>query len=531
MARHLCLYRNKVIGTSRSDAKTALENALKTAQDGEIIINRYKDGDNVKVLIGFTSSDADVKKPFVVDADAIPADVQTELNKITGDGEGSFAKAIADAKDELIGSTSDTAQSNTITGAKKYTDNKIAGLDVTDNAVAASFVTKVSETDGKISVSRGKVTSTDKTVTIGNGSDGGIDVAANIDGSTIIKDASTGKLRVASSALTQYVGSNAVKVSEVDAKSNTKTVSLSINTNDKVLTQGADGLVANINLTWNKENGLKLIGKGGTEIASIPASDFIKDGMLENAVYNSEKHTITLTFNTDSGKKPIDLDLTSLVDTYTAGDGLKVESNKFSVVKSTESDSEAFLTVNNKGVKVSGIQTAINTAAAKSANKIADKTTGHVRVSSKTETDGHTTYTISENDIASAKDLTDEVNRAKDVENKTIGGVGLNTDGTHKTTTGNYTSKATTVVEEISALDTQVKTNADTIDTNKKTIDAYTVGGTKISENPVISGENAIGVDGLTVSLKLADDSNLVNDSKGLTLADTIDCGTYGDEA
>ena len=48
--RHLCLYRNKAIGTDRTAAKTALENALKNANDGEIVINRYKDGDNIKVL-------------------------------------------------------------------------------------------------------------------------------------------------------------------------------------------------------------------------------------------------------------------------------------------------------------------------------------------------------------------------------------------------------------------------------------------------------------------------------------------------
>ena len=148
--RHLCLYRNKTIGTDRTAAKTALENALKNANDGEIVINRYKDGDNIKVLIGFTTEDSTVKRPFVFDADAIPADVQTELNKITNGSDGSIAQAISAAKNELIGSTGDTSTSKTITGAKKYTDSKIADLNLTDNAVAKSFVTKVNQNNGKI---------------------------------------------------------------------------------------------------------------------------------------------------------------------------------------------------------------------------------------------------------------------------------------------------------------------------------------------------------------------------------------------
>ena len=424
--RHLCLYRNKAIGTDRTAAKTALENALKNANDGEIVINRYKDGDNIKVLIGFTTEDSTLKKPFIFDADAIPADVQKELDKIGGTGEGSLKNAIDEAKNALIGSAEDTSDSQTITGAKKYTDNKIAGLDVNDTAVESSFVTKVDEADGKIIVSRGKVTSNDKTVTINNGVDGGIDVSANIDGTTIIKNASSGVLSVASGALTQYKGSNAVKVSKVDPENN-KTVSLSINSNDKVLTQSNDGLFANINLTWDREQGLKLIGKDSIEIATIPATDFIKDGMLENATYDDKTHKITLTFNTDSGKQAVELNLSDLVDTYEAGDGLELAGKVFSIKKSAEADSEGFLKVGTDGIKVSGVQDAINTAAA------------------------------------------------------------------------NY----------------------------KDTIDNYTIGGAKISTNPVLTGENCVTVSGLTIGLNLATDSNLVNDENGLKLADTIDCGTY----
>ena len=525
--RHLCLYRNKTIGTDRTDAKTALENALKNANDGEIVINRYKDGDNVKVLIGFTTEDSTVKKPFVFDADAIPADVQTELNKITNGSSGSIAKAIEAAKNELIGSTGDTSTSNTITGAKKYTDSKIADLSLTDNAVAKSFVTKVNQNNGKITVARGEVTSKDKTVKMTDGTDGGFDVAVNIDGTTIIKNTSSGVLSVASGALTQYKGSNAVKVSEVDPENN-KTVSLSINSNDKVLTQSNDGLFANINLTWDKEQGLKLIGKDSTAIATIPASDFIKDGMLDNATYDEETHKITLTFNTAAeGKQPIELNLSDLVDTYEAGNGLGLTGNVFSVKKSTEEDSEGFLKVGTDGVKVSGIQDAINTAAAKASNKITEKSTGRVTVTAKVEADGHTTYTIAEDDIAQATVLTGEIDRAKAAELETNQGVGLNNDGSHKTTTGHYTASATTIADEISVLDEQVYTNAGNIKAYKNTIDNYTIGGAKISTNPVLTGENGVTVSGLAISLNLATDGNLEIGSNGLKLADTIDCGTY----
>ena len=518
--RHLCLYRNKAIGTSRTAAKTALETALGSANDGEIVINRYKDGDNIKVLIGFTTEDSTVKKPFIFDADAIPADVQKELDKIGGTGEGSLKNAIDEAKNDLIGSPEDTSDSQTITGAKKYTDSKIADLNLTDNAVAKSFVTKVNQNNGKITVARGEVTSKDKTVKMTDGADGGFDVAVNIDGTTIIKNESSGVLSVASGALTQYKGSNAVKVSEVDQENN-KTVSLSINSNDKVLTQSNDGLFANINLTWDKTKGLKLIGKDAAVIATIPATDFIKDGMLENATYDEETHKITLTFNPDSEKAPIELNLSNLV--YEAGNGLELTGNVFSVKKSTEEDSEGFLKVGTDGVKVSGIQEAIN----KASNNINEKSTGRVTVTSNVEADGHTTYTIAEDDIAQATVLTGEIERAKAAELKINQGVGLNDDGSHKTTTGNYTAAATTIAGEISALDAQVHTNATNIANYKDTIDNYTIGGAKISTNPVLTGENGVTVSGLTISLNLATDGNLEIGSNGLKLADTIDCGTY----
>lgn len=518
---------NKVLGTTidipkdrlLKDAKLGYANASVNESTGEITIGSAGASEiegQPQYLVLSMSIDTGAYKGVVVNLSQFLTEKEFKDGLVL---EGNVVKGNVKTNDKFLGVDENGFFTK---GIEDEIDSKIANLDKTDTAVAKKFVTSVSETDGLITVTRGEITSKDKTVKMTDGTDGGFDVAVNIDGTTIIKNASSGALSVASGALTQYKGTNAVKVSEVDPENN-KTVSLSINSNDKVLTQSNDGLFANINLTWDKTEGLKLIGKDATVIATIPATDFIKDGMLENATYDEETHKITLIFNPDSEKAPIELNLSNLVNTYEAGNGLELTGNVFSVKKSTEEDSEGFLKVGTDGVKVSGIQEAIN----KASNKIDEKSTGRVTVTSKVEADGHTTYTIAEDDIAQATVLTREINRAQAAELKTNQGVGLNDDGSHKTTTGHYTATATTIADEISKLDDQVFTNAGNITTYKNTIDNYTIGGAKISTNPVLTGENGVTVNGLAVSLNLATDGDLEIGANGLKLADTIDCGTY----
>lgn len=123
MAKHLQFLRNATISTSRSAAKTALLAKLATLLDGEVAINRYQDGNSVKVLLGFNSTVGSGTKQFIFDSDAIPADVQTALNAITGDT-GSIAKSIKSA---------------------------IEALDVAAIGGTGKVITTVSEADGKIS--------------------------------------------------------------------------------------------------------------------------------------------------------------------------------------------------------------------------------------------------------------------------------------------------------------------------------------------------------------------------------------------
>lgn len=63
--------------------------------------------------------------------------------------------------------------------------SEIKALDKDDNAVAKSFVTAVSESDGIITVSRGTVESANNTVVIGSKVDGGINLGVNVDDASI----------------------------------------------------------------------------------------------------------------------------------------------------------------------------------------------------------------------------------------------------------------------------------------------------------------------------------------------------------
>jgi hypothetical protein len=123
----------------------------------------------------------------------------------------------------------------------------ISGLDVSDTAVAGEYVSQVSETDGKISVtrealpssadtaqakkvviavaedkgqiavSRGSITSSGKTIVLTDNSDGGVNFEVNIDNDTIVQDETTKALKVSSAALTQYVGDdNTITISAAD---------------------------------------------------------------------------------------------------------------------------------------------------------------------------------------------------------------------------------------------------------------------------------------------------------------------------
>lgn len=160
-----------------------------------------------------------------------------------------------------------------------------------------------------------------------------------VDGSRLMTNSEGTKLAgIAANAQVNVIES--VKVNGTALPITTKAVNITIPTatvtgvksGDDVLSLTGTQLSATLSLNYDSTNKkIQLTGIGGAEIASIDASAFIKDGMVNGVSFNPTTKKLTITFNTDSGRENIDVDLTSLVDTYTAGNGITITGNAIAV--------------------------------------------------------------------------------------------------------------------------------------------------------------------------------------------------------
>ena len=173
------------------------------------------------------------------------------------------------------------------------------------------------------------------------------------------------------------------------------------------------------------ENGkISLTGINGVVIAEFSDADFVKDSVLEDVAYNSETQEIVFTWKTLDGETKTDaVSVADFVQTYTAGHGLELTGNEFAV--KIDSESEAFLSANANGVKLSGIQEAINTAAGNAKTEAINDAAGKYATTgalSQLETDLDTRLDVLEayehNTYATKNELkaTDDV--AKDAQNR-----------------------------------------------------------------------------------------------------------------
>ena len=286
-----------------SDRVTQLEGLTGTTQSALQEITKGTDGSYVTTTIGAKTED---KKQSV----GVAVTVQ-EVSGATADNKG-----LAEALDVK----------NYVDGAK----NAVQGVIDAVNAKIGDGFSATSTVAGQLSAVKDKADTAVQTV----------------EGTNTVK-ATTAANKVSLSLATSNKGNVQFSQGTDGLSANVEIPAATVtgvNADDKVLSLTDKLVSATVSLEYGVSEALggkkaiKLLGKDSTLISEIDASEFIKDGMLDTVelVKNPEGKTagtyLKLTWNTDSGKtEPMFINVTDLIDVYTAGIGLNLNGKEFSV--------------------------------------------------------------------------------------------------------------------------------------------------------------------------------------------------------
>ena len=155
------------------------------------------------------------------------------------------------------------------------------------------------------------------------------------------------------------------KVATLEGKED-KDTTYSVKEGEKVLSLDGTAFGTTLKIAY-ADNKIKLLGIDDAEISSFDASAFVADGVLENAEYDTNTKKIIFTWNIVTGEddegnpiyKTDEVDISSLVDTYTAGNGITITNNEVAV-KVVANDK--YLEVDSTGLHSKGIDDAITEA-------------------------------------------------------------------------------------------------------------------------------------------------------------------------
>ena len=403
----LKLLRNQTLYETHAAALSAINQKAQELGDGEIWIATYGEAGNAKSILALkrtdgltvfdneTSSDSITaainKLDATVGRDTVESGKHVAVQVVETNGILTSLKIVEDdiASAALLGTTSDTKLNNTAFGyiAKEVADRKTAieNLDKTDTAVAKKFVTSVSETDGIISVSRGEVTSTDKTVTLTDGTDGGIDLAVNVDETTIVKNSTSGKLSVNTvSAEKVSVNNTTAGITSTTAQAAFKELKDKIDTvavgaKSYTIEKQTTGLETNVKEQYVLK---EIVGETSTPVGQ--PINIYKDSAYKEIYLGTANDTINTTNGTitkvEEGEKQslnyaymkadgtydlVKVDVSAFISESEKGNGIDIIGHKIAIKLDTTGDDTGtgkFLTVGANGLKLDGVTTAITTA-------------------------------------------------------------------------------------------------------------------------------------------------------------------------
>ena len=490
---HIHLYRNGVVLDNRKAAESRLKEFASgntyTDLDGVAILARYrseKNTNDILTLVGIMYEDqSGAKSITIIDVEDLKSDAKVEVD------------ALKKAVDDLKGNPSTSTSGDTsVEGAKKYTDGKIAELDVTDAAEENKYVSSVSETDGKITVSRTAIPIVGVTDTKENDKfvtsiklEGNIVKAerAQITSSQVSREATDITGDTVEKALAEVKGSSIVSLSSTTPS------------------DGTSSVLKKYTLTQNGET----IGD-----IDIPKDLVVTSGSVVKGTWSGNVFTESESGNGTALKlvianqtEPVYINTLDLVKDHVGVSGISISDTNQISIKIADGNEGDFLKLDAEGLKLVGVGEAIKKSATVVEKKADD---AHITVESRTE-NGHVVYTIGSANIASADSITAETATRKVIEGQSGNTYTANTGAT-------YISGATSLNDADVKLDEAIKNLSSSV--GKATILAGN--GISVDNTPT---------NGTKVSVKL------VNEGSGLELTEnglsinlseiTLDCGTY----
>lgn len=302
---------------------------------------------NLKTLIGAEQLRAEQAEKKLADdlaAEAAARDaVDAKVKKNTD------AIAILNGSDTTAGSVA------------KSINDAIDSLDVNAIGVAGQYLKTVSETDGKVSATYGQVQGSEVKNTSTKSQISGADtVQAALDA---LADAAT-KQNVTAADKSVVVSQNASGT----------TVKVNIKSDEKVLKlDTTNGLYTNIRVNKlttpsgeNVREEYELLATDGSRLGET--IKIYKDQSLKSVEFVTSNGIATGQFLkyvyilANGSEDTVYVDMSELLSESEFGDGLQVSNHVVSAKKDTSS--ENFLSISSAGIKVSGVQNAINTAVA-----------------------------------------------------------------------------------------------------------------------------------------------------------------------
>lgn len=429
-----------------TEAIGALKDLVDTINGSDTVDGSFRNAvkNAIEALKGGVSEDYDTLKKIEDKIKAANASSLANDNKVVSDVTQTDGKITATVKNitevKLDGYTvggddsGKVENTDTLGAALGKLQGQINGMDKAAEAVDGQVVTTVAETDGKVTETKASV----KDLQLG-----GYSKEANATGDI----AATDTVNAALSKLENTVGANkitnadhSIVVTEPTSTATTTDVKVNINSEEKVIKLGNNGIYTDIKLSaitvsdtnvkeaWGLFTGTEQLGStikiykdsAYKEIYLGTSADTIDTTSGQITKEKGDKQSLNYAYyKADGTYDLVKVDVSAFLSENEFKDGLQVNNHEVSVKVDTSSEKVTtgegvtgdVLTVSTDGVKVNNIQNAIDYAISKLDANVTGGTTagtetnGHVQVVVD-EVDGKlTAVTVNEANIADADKL------------------------------------------------------------------------------------------------------------------------------